>query len=170
MLLDGSREVLPVIVIRLGIEFVGRMMQLRLRTIFVRTERCLAIALPVATAAAATAPSSTPSVARLALARNTFRAWLRLAKSVFFGRAAIMVMRDGVFGRRVVREALCVLCVFTRFAAAATASTTAPASASARAIAFSTFAFAAFDSLFGFSREFGLFEMFVGLNRFVFDF
>ena len=37
-------------------------------------------------------------------------AWLRLAEAVFFGRSAVMVfMRDGVLGRSVLREALCVL-------------------------------------------------------------
>lgn len=91
-----------------------------------------------------------------------------MAEAVFFGRSAVMVfMRDGVFGHRVRREALCVLYVFTRFAAAAAAAATAPTPTPTAAFAFATFAFAAIDRLFGFDGDFGFLEMFVDLYRFL---
>src|SRR6185295_5839403 len=84
----------------------------------------------------------------------------------------MVFMRDGVFGHRVLCEALCVLNVFTWLAATAAASATASTSPPTAAFAFATFAFAALafaaiDSLFGFDGDFGFLEMFVDLNRFL---
>jgi hypothetical protein len=146
-------------------------MQSRLRPVFGRTERRLAIALPVAPAAAATATSSTPSLTRFAFTRCAFLARLRLTEPLFFeGSAIVVFMRDCVLGHSVVREVLCVLHVFTRLATTAAASATTPAPAPTTAFAFATFAFAGFDPLFGFGWEFGFLETFVDLNRIVFHF
>src|SRR5262245_50496297 len=142
-------------------------MQSRLRPVFSRTDRRLAIALPVAPAAAAPATSSTPSFARLAVTLCAFQLWLLLTEPVFFERSAIMVFtRDCVLGHGVVR----VLHVFTRLATPAAASATTPAPAPAAAFTFTTFALAAFASLFGFGGKFGFLEMVVDLNRLVFHF
>jgi hypothetical protein len=60
-------------------------LQFWFRTIFAGTNRRLAaVALPIATAATATAPASTPPFAMFAFAEcAAFLAGLRLAKSVF---------------------------------------------------------------------------------------
>src|SRR5262249_17699156 len=171
LVLDGLRKVLPAVVTHRAFEFLGSLMQSRLRPVFGRTERRLAIALPVAPAAAAPATSSTPSFARLTVTLCTFLLWLLLTEPVFFGRSAIMVfMRDCVVCHGVLRQILCVPHVFTRLATAAAASATTPAPAPAAAFTFTTFALAAFDSLFGFGGKFGFLEMVVDLNGLVFHF
>src|SRR4029077_13574367 len=134
---------------------------------------------PVAAPAAAATTSSTASVARVAFTGGTFLRWLCLADAIFFWRSAVMVfMRDGVFGHRVLREALCVLDVFTWLTAAAATSATASTSAPTAAFAFTTlafttftfttFAFGAIDPLFDFDGDFGFLEMLVDLNGFLF--
>src|SRR5262245_18661733 len=119
------------------------MSQLSLGVVSAGTKRRFAVvALPVTTAAAAAAPAPTPPFALLAFAEGAaFLAGLRLAKSVFFWRARIVILVwHRMFSDGLLRE---LLHAFTRLTATTTATAPSPTSSA-------TFAFTDFNALLAF--------------------